>query len=180
MKKLSGLILLALLLALSAPTWAENSVAIEVIKVDGVSLVVLTPEETLQRARGIAMSAKATTDIPAAIALPQALTIIEEEAFAGIAASRIEITESVTAIEARAFADCENLQAILIPESVLKIDDTAFTGCQGVTVYGVKGTEAERIAVLYGFTFVDPFGIPYAPTPQKIPEAPVLPAVSFD
>ena len=47
---------------------------------DGVSLVVLTPEETLQRARGIAMSAKATTDIPAAIALPQALTLIEEEA----------------------------------------------------------------------------------------------------
>ncbi len=86
--------------------------------------------------------------------LPEFLTLIDECAFEGIAAGNVEVTENVVAIEARAFADCKNLRGIYIPATVVQIDDHAFDGCENVTVVGEKGTEAERIATLYGFTFI--------------------------
>lgn len=58
MKKLCILLVAALLLCLSAAAWAEDGVSIEVIKMDGVSVVLLTPETTMLRAKGIAMNAK--------------------------------------------------------------------------------------------------------------------------
>jgi hypothetical protein len=65
---------------------------------------------------------------------------------------------------------------------VLKIDDHAFDGCEGVTVYGRSGTEAERIANLYGFTFVDPNAEPETPATPVTPEQPpvVLPFLPAD
>ena len=42
-------------------------------------------------------------------------------------------------------------------------------------MYGTEGTEAERIAKLYGFTFVDPNAQEGPPQEQRIPTAPVLP-----
>lgn len=172
MKKLSILLLAVLLLCLCASAWAEDGVNIEVIKMDGVSVVVLTPESTMRRARSLmAPSEKKDADF----ALPESLTLIEEEAFAGIAAASVEVSDNVVAIEARAFADCKNLREITIPATVQKIDDHAFDGCEGVTVYGAKGTAAEKIANLCGFTFVDPSAQAETPTAQKIPSAPVLP-----
>ena len=88
--------------------------------------------------------------------LPAFLTRIEEEAFAGTGAVIIEVPENVTAIEARAFADCENLRRITIPGSVLHVDNTALENCENVTVYGATGSEAQRFAGANGFTFVDP------------------------
>ena len=38
---------------------------------------------------------------------------------------------------------------------MLKIDDSALEKCTDVTVYGTKGSEAERFAKAAGFKFVD-------------------------
>ena len=161
-------ILLALLVCLSAIALAEESKSVEIVRINGISVVVLIPEETTRRARSVAEELKAD------ITLPQSLTLIEEEAFLGIDASVVEVSENVVAIGARAFADCEYLMEITIPASVLRIDDTAFAGCELVTVHGEKGSEAERIAKLYGFTFLDDIAN------QRIPAAPVLPEVDLD
>ena len=178
MKKLCILLAAALLLCLCASAWAEEGMRVEVIKMDGVSVVVLTPETTMLRARSIAMNA--TDEKQADFVLPAFLTLIEESAFEGVAAASVEVSENVAAIEARAFADCKNLREITIPASVKEIDDHAFDGCEGVTVYGTKGTEAERIANLCGFTFVDSGAQPVPAEEQRIPSAPVLPPAPFN
>ena len=161
MKRFLILLSVMVFLCVSAVALAEGRVNVEVMKVDGVSVVVLTPEKE------------------ADFVLPAFLTLIEESAFEGIAAQSVEVTGNVTAIEARAFADCKSLKEITIPKTVLKIDDHAFDGCENVTVYGTKGTEAERIAALYGFSFIDPTAEPEQPAPPSGHEdSPVeLPAV---
>jgi hypothetical protein len=88
-------------------------------------------------------------------ALPASLTLIGENAFEGIAAQRVDVSESVVSIEKRAFADCKNLREIHIPAMVKSIDDTALAGCENVTVYGTTGSEAWRFANDAGFNFVD-------------------------
>ena len=174
MKKMCVFIAVALLL-LSVSVFAEDGVNVEVIRVDGVSVVVLTPEASLQsESLRRLMSAESQPDF----VLPELLTTIEDSAFEGIAAENIEVTANVAAIGARAFADCASLTAITIPATVVKIDNTAFDGCAGVTVYGAEGSEAERVAALYGFDFIDPNAEPEAPeisSESLIPAAVVLP-----
>ena len=92
----------------------------------------------------------------AVLQLPAFLTRIGEEAFAGTGAVIVEVPENVNAIEARAFADCENLRLIIIPKNVRHVDDTALENCENVTVYGATGSAAQRFARMNGFTFVDP------------------------
>lgn len=165
MKKLSILLVLALLVCLVPSAWAAEETPIEVIEADGVSIVRLFPEGPEEQPGFV---------------LPQGLTKIGRYAFEGISAARIRISSNVTAIKARAFANCVNLREITIPASVTEIDDTAFVGCEGVTVYGEAGSEAARIAGLYGFTFVD--SKPLQPTPifQATQPVPVLPAVPMN
>ena len=151
MKKLCALFL-ALFLCLGSAAWAEGGVNVEIIKIDGESVVVFTPEETMLRARE--MARYNASDL--SFTLPAVLTLIEEEAFAGIAAEKVMVAENVVAIEGRAFADCPKLREIIIPASVLTVDDTALEGCADVTVYGVTGSEAQRFAEANGFRFVDP------------------------
>ena len=160
MKKTCAL-LLALLLCLAVAARAESGVEVELIKMDGVSVV----EMVL---------------IDDGLKLPAGLTRIADEAFANIAAGSVEVSENVTAIGARAFADCKNLREIFIPASVQTIDDTALEGCGKVTVYGTRNTEAERFAQAMGFNFVDPVNDPPTPSNLIVLEAPtvVLPFVS--
>ena len=167
--------LLAVLLCLTAAAVAEEGAAIEVIKVDGVSVVVLTPEPVLRRARGIAEEAQGDEEKDAGFLLPPFLTMIEEEAFAGIAAEKIEVSKNVAAIGARAFADCKNLKEIYIPAGVVSVDDRALEGCEGVTVYGETGSEAQRFAGDNGFDFVDPDAVPEAPKEAQPVELPFIP-----
>lgn len=178
MKKMC--IVLALLLCLCVSAMAEGGVSMEVIKKDGVSVVMLIPEENVRRARSLAVE-----KAPAGFVLPDFLTLIEESAFEGMAAETVEISGHVTAIEARAFADCKSLREITIPATVLKIDDSAFDGCEGVTVYGEKNSEAERIAKLYesyGFTFEDVNVVQEQPETPAVRENPpvVMPFVPAD
>lgn len=179
-KRVWMVLVIMFLLGFSATAGAELGVNVEVIKVDGVSVVVLTSETTMLRARSIAANAmEEASGTNVGFVLPEFVTLIDESAFEGISAESVEVTGNVAAIEARAFADCKHLQEIYIPVTVVKIDDHAFDGCEGVTVYGTKGSEAERIANLCGFIFVDPNAEPEQPIPPSDPEdRPVeLPAV---
>ena len=53
-----------------------------------------------------------------------------------------------------------------------KSDESVFDGCQGVTVYGAKNTEAERITNMYGFQFVPFNGEPEPPVDPTAQEKP--------
>ena len=87
------------------------------------------------------------------LTLPAGLTEIGEEAFAGIAAEYVQVTENVVSIGSRAFADCGNLRETAIPAGVQTIADDALSGCTDVTVYGKTGSEAQRFAEANGFAF---------------------------
>lgn len=154
LKKICMLTALVLLLCLGFSALADGGVNVEVIRADGVSVVVLTPEETVSQARTFAQ--RAASEGKADIVLPEFLTMIAESAFEGIEAERVDVSANVVAIESRAFADCRFLREIHIPSTVLKVDDRALEGCENVTVYGVTGSEAERFAYAAGFRFVDP------------------------
>lgn len=180
MKKRCILLVLALLLCMCPAAWAENGTPVEVIRMDGVSVVVLASEETMLLAGEVFLNAEGGAEKEAGFLLPRFLTVIEKGAFEGIAAAEIEVSINVTAIQSRAFADCRNLEKITIPPSVKQIDDDVFEGCENVTVYGTVGTEAERIAAHCGFTFIDPDAQAAPPPAQRIPDPPVLPPVSLD
>lgn len=45
-----------------------------------------------------------------------------------------------------AFMDCSNLTSLAIADSVKLIEEMVFEGCDKLTIYGTKGSEAERYA----------------------------------
>ena len=65
--------------------------------------------------------------------LPAELTTIEEEAVANSAAEEIVVGDQVEHISANAFADCENLALITLPDDV-QIAEKAFDGCNQLTI----------------------------------------------
>ena len=74
--------------------------------------------------------------------LPDSLDRIEGSAMEGIAASVVYIPDSCTYIGAYAFRDSAVSQ-VRIPSGCV-IDDTAFSGCEYVVVFGTPGSDAER------------------------------------
>ena len=142
MKKKCFLLVAVLLLCLEASAWAEGGVRVEVIKMDGISVVMLTQAEELINAYSFAASTPQSKDN--GFTMPQYLTQIGKEAFAGIAAEKIEVSENVVTIGERAFADCNSLREIVIPPSVMSVDESALAGCKNVIVYGEKGSAAEK------------------------------------
>ena len=80
---------------------------------------------------------------PVILILPDSVSSVEEEAFAGIAASQIILPEGCRSIGPRAFADCTQLTSITIPASVTEIADDAFDGCSGVTIVTSQGSAAD-------------------------------------
>ena len=173
MKKLCFLLILALLLSLGASAFADSGV--EIIYMDGVPVVM----ESFGFEMSDTAALGAGTD-SAGFFLPAALAVIGEEAFMGIPAERVEITENVTSIGARAFADCEKLTALVIPATVEHIDDTALEGSENVTVYGEADSEAQRFADANNIPFV-PANAEPAPVPQGALRAPVvMPFVAFN
>ena len=152
MKKLCVLLVLALLLSLGASAFADNSV--EILYMDGTPVAVESPALT-------AGETNAFNAPGAGLTLPAALVAIEEEAFEGIDAARVEITENVVSIGPRAFADCKNLTELVIPATVQIIDDTALEGSENVTIYGEADSEAQR--------FADANNLPFVPSNEVSP-----------
>ena len=78
--------------------------------------------------------------------------------------TKVVLADTVKYIGAQAFINCESLKDIIIPSSVTEIGANAFgyvyedgndVKVPGFTIYGTKGTEAERYAKENGFRFVE-------------------------
>ncbi|MBH1940608.1 leucine-rich repeat protein [Mobilitalea sibirica] len=80
------------------------------------------------------------------IKIPDGVTLIGESAFSFSGITNVHIPDSVTVIGNSAFANCKNLKKITIPKSVTSIGKSSFYGCEGLTIYGKKGSYAERYA----------------------------------
>ena len=107
------------------------------------------------------------------INIPSGVTYIGEYAFLGCSSlSKVTIPDTVTTIESCAFNHCNILKSVYIPSSVKEIGIQAFGFGRDedsdkleedwkidFTVYGTKGTEAERYANQYKFRFIDPDNI---------------------
>lgn len=81
------------------------------------------------------------------------IKVIGKESCAGYKNVKlIEVPETVTTIEERAFADDDSLEFVMIPKSVTEIADNAFgdgkaeDDAKKIIIKGYKGTEAEKFA----------------------------------
>lgn len=89
-----------------------------------------------------------------AMNLPAALREIETEAFAGGSFTHVYLGEQVEKINARAFAECENLIYIYIPASTISIASDAFAGCSGFTIGCRLDSAAYRYAIDRGISYI--------------------------
>lgn len=88
--------------------------------------------------------------------VPAIVTEIDDEAFEGISASVVTMSDSVTSIGSRAFAECPNLRQIYIPAETTIAND-AFEDVSGLTIFGTAGSPAETFAAAHsGITFAVP------------------------
>lgn len=86
--------------------------------------------------------------------LPGRLDAIGEEAFSGTQFTHVYLSEYVTAIGPRAFANCGALKYVYIPASVTNISETAFAGTAGVTIGCEAGSTAYDYALEMGIPTV--------------------------
>ena len=93
--------------------------------------------------------------------IPSSVTEIGWSAFYDCTGLKsVTIPSSVTEIGEWAFKGCTSLKSVTIPSSVTKIGNDAFgydnkSKIKGFTIYGKKGTAAERYARDNGFKFVE-------------------------
>ena len=99
----------------------------------------------------LVMALGAFTSVSAAgVTLPSALTVIEDEAFAGIPLlETLTLPDNVKHIGEYAFAD-SGLLYISIPGSVESIADNAFANCNLMAIYCEPGSVAEQYALEHG------------------------------
>ena len=94
------------------------------------------------------------------VTIPNSVTKISWEVFLGCTGlTSATISRSATYIGEGAFYGCTSLKSVTIPSSVTEIGYNAFGytsngKISGFTIYGKKGTEAERYANSNGFKFV--------------------------
>ena len=81
------------------------------------------------------------------------MTVIEEEAFAGMGLQAAVLPEGCVNIGARAFAECTNLQVIHIPASVTDIAEDAFSGCTQLVIITPKESPAAIYAQANGIVW---------------------------
>ena len=91
----------------------------------------------------------------ARLSLPPWLKEIGREAFVGVSAQLVEIPEGVRHIDKRAFADSEVLLYIVIPDSVVEINETAFQGCPNVSICASRDSAAMRYAKRNGLPWIE-------------------------
>ena len=65
---------------------------------------------------------------------------------AGLEETALEVMNGVTAIAPKAFAGCEALETITIPDSVIQIGEGAFEDCDWLTIVGGAGSAAQAYA----------------------------------
>ena len=85
--------------------------------------------------------------------LPSNLTSIGDEAFVGIGTYQVTIPEKVETIGSRAFADCDVLFLVIIPDSVTEIAADAFEGSDKMVILCSEGSYAHEYAVKNGVAY---------------------------
>ncbi len=85
--------------------------------------------------------------------LPSSLSVIEEAAFEGSSAVSVIIPASVTSIKSRAFADCQYLSDVYIPEGKVHIASDAFDESSNVNLHVIFGTPAYTFALAKGINY---------------------------
>lgn len=65
----------------------------------------------------------------------------------------VELDDGITSIGKSAFADCENLAFITVPNTVTQISEGAFDGCGEFVIRGYSGSSAEAYANANGIAF---------------------------
>ena len=89
------------------------------------------------------------------VTIANSVTNIGDSAFYGCSnLASVTIPDSVTSIGDSAFRWCNCLISITIPKSVTNIGEDAFYGCDQITIYGAKGSEAEKYATQHSIPFV--------------------------
>ena len=86
--------------------------------------------------------------------VPAMLKEIETEAFAGIGAESVMLTESVERVDADAFENCPQLKTFIVCGAETEIDNRALSGCDEVIVYAPDGSPAEKFAEYNKFIFI--------------------------
>lgn len=87
-------------------------------------------------------------------ALPAMLKIIESEAFLNAPMVSVRCPDGLTTIESRAFAGCDQLRDIYLPDSVQYIAEDAFANVPQLTIHTPAGSIAEKWAKKQGITVV--------------------------
>lgn len=84
--------------------------------------------------------------IPYGMVLPASVETIEAEAFMNCGFESVKIPEGVLSVGSRAFANCESLKQVEIPDSVLEIGIDVFEGSNPVIICR-PGSYAENYAI---------------------------------
>ena len=84
------------------------------------------------------------------VVLPDHLTEIADEAFAGTDIVSVRISDGAAVIGSSAFADCGELEWVYIPDSVTGIAEDAFEGSDGVWLLVECDSKAEAYAKAMG------------------------------
>ncbi len=82
----------------------------------------------------------------APLVLPSAVAAIEAEAFSGISAREIVLSDGILSIGEKAFADNQKLRLIYLPGSITSIAADAFNSCESLTILCSPGSYAEAFA----------------------------------
>lgn len=88
------------------------------------------------------------------IQLPGGVKAIEAESFMNTDAQIVVIPDDCETIEAQAFADAPRLTEVEIPESVTKLDSTAFDNCPNLRLFVTQSQAAISYAKAHGILAV--------------------------
>ena len=89
------------------------------------------------------------------IDIPDSVNNIGTSAFSFcMSLTSVTIPDSVTSIDLGTFMHCLGLTSVIISKNVSYISGNAFQGCNYLTIYGYKGTAAEKYANKNEITFV--------------------------
>ena len=87
------------------------------------------------------------------IQLPSTVEELALGVFSGIPFEEYTVSSSVKTIRSNVFAGCKTLKKIYVPESVETMDVDIFLDCKGFTICGIRDSQAEIYADVYGFKF---------------------------
>ena len=88
------------------------------------------------------------------LVLPEGLKTIEDEAFEGGAFRHVVLSDMTDLIGANAFAGCDDLFCVRIPNGEAHIDSRAFGNRTGIVIFGISGGTAETFAQAHNCFFI--------------------------